>query len=183
MKWIYSFLILVITPAIALASQGDHSGSHMVWRVIDFILFAGIIVYLVRKPIVNYFKNRKKQVIQEVENAKKAKEDALIVLGQTQDKLSKLSSEIENIIKIYTQMGEKEKEDYAKAVEAFEELSKKRIDQEKAMILNKAYKEYIGKIVALAINKAKENFENLSQSDLQSINQHYIKSLEVSYDK
>ncbi len=183
MKFIYSLLILIATPVAAFASESEAGSSHMVWRVIDFILFAALIVYFVRKPIVNYFKNRKKQIFEEIENAKAAKEEAQKALSEVQVLLSKISSEVENIIKIYRQMGEKEKEDYANAAKDLEEIFKKRIEQEEAMILNKSYKNFINQIISKAILKAKEQFSSLSEQDLRSINKRYFTSFGVEYDK
>lgn len=183
MKFIYSFIILIATPIIAFASESHEGGANMFWRVVDFIIFAALIVYFVKKPIVNYFKNRKNQIFEEIENAKKAKEEAQNALNEAQNLLSKLSSEIENIINIYKQMGEKEKEDYANAAKELEELFKKRIEQEKAMILNKAYKNFIEKIISRAIAKAKEQFLSLNEQDLRNINKRYFDSFGVEYDK
>ncbi|MGB9755269.1 MAG: hypothetical protein ACPLXO_00170 [Desulfurella sp.] len=182
MKFIYSLLILIFAPTLAFASSSEAS-AHMLWRVVDFVIFASLIVYFVKKPIVNYFKNRKKQVFQEVEDAKAANQEARNTLDEVQKKLSALSSEIDNIIKIYRQMGEKEKEDYANAAKDLEEIFKKRLEQEKAMILNKAYKNFINQIISRAILKAKEQFSSLNESDLRSINQRYFESLGVKYDK
>lgn len=182
MKFVYSLLILIFAPTLAFAGTSEAS-AHMFWRVVDFIIFAALIVYFVRKPIVNYFRNRKKQIFQEVEDAKKANQQAKNMLDEMQQKLSMLSSEIDNIINIYKQMGEKEKEDYANAAKDLEEIFKKRIEQEKAMILNKAYKSFINQIITKAILKAKEQFSSLSETDLRSINQRYFESLGVKYDK
>jgi len=183
MKFIYSLLILIATPVAAFASEPQSGSAHMSWRVVDFIIFAALIVYFVRKPIVNYFKNRKKQIFEEIENAKKAKEEAQNALNEAQNLLSKLSNEVENIINIYKQMGEKEKEDYANAAKELEEIFKKRIEQEKAMILNKAYKNFIEKIVSKAISKAKEQFLSLNDQELRNINKRYFDFFGVEYDK
>ncbi|HHS48557.1 MAG TPA: hypothetical protein ENM99_01660 [Desulfurella acetivorans] len=183
MKFIYSLVILVATPIAAFASQSEAGSAHTVWRVINFIIFAALIVYFVRKPVVNYFRNRKKQVYEEIENAKKAKEEAQNALSEAQNLLSKLSSEVESIINIYKQMGEKEKEGYANAAKELEEIFKKRIEQEKAMILNKAYKNFIEKIISKAIAKARQQFLSLNEQDLRNINKRYFDSFGVEYDK
>jgi F-type H+-transporting ATPase subunit b len=80
-------------------------------------------------------------------------------------------------------MGEKEKEDYANAAKELEEIFKKRIEQEKAMILNKAYKNFIEKIISKAISKAREQFLSLNDQDLRNINKRYFDSFGVEYDK
>ncbi len=183
MKFIYSLLILAITPLVAFASESGSSGAHMLWRVIDFIIFAGLIVYFLKKPVVNYFKNRKKQIIQEIENAKKAQEEAQNALNQAQSLLSKLTSEVENIINTNKQMGEKEKEEYAKLTKELEEIFRKRLEQEKTMILNKAYKEFIEKVISKAITKAKQQFLSLSDKELRTINKRYFDYFGVDYDK
>lgn len=183
MRYLYGLIIFLSVPVVALASESEHAGAHMTWRVIDFIIFAALIVYFVRKPIVNFFKNRKKQIIDEIENAKKAKDQAQKLLSEVGEKLSRLSSEVENIVQIYKQMGDKEKEEYQKAAQALEEIFKKRLKLEKTMILNKTYKEYITQIISKAVQKSKERFSNFSTEQHRMLNKRYVKSLEVLYDK
>jgi F-type H+-transporting ATPase subunit b len=183
MKFIYSLFILIAMPLTAFASESESAGAHMLWRVIDFIIFASLIVYFLRKPVANYFRNRKKQIFEEIENAKKAKEEAQQALNEAQSLLSKLSSEIENIINTYKQMGEKEKEDYANMAKELEEIFKRRLEQEKTMILNKAYKDFIDKVISKAITKAKQQFMALNNQDLRSINKRYFDYFGVEYDK
>jgi len=183
-RFLYSFSLIsvMLLPAIAFANESEGS-AHMGWRVFDFILFAILIVYFVRKPVVEFFKNRKKQIFEEIENAKKAKEEAEKSLSEAEKLLSKLSSEVEKIIKTYTMMGEKEKQDYEKAAKELEELFKKRIEQEKSMILNKLYKNFINQIVSKAILKTKEQFRLLSEDELRNVNKRFFDCLGVEYEK
>ncbi|MDR2100707.1 MAG: F0F1 ATP synthase subunit B [Campylobacteraceae bacterium] len=77
------YLILLIIPALALAS-GDGGETDIFRRSVNFLLFAGLLYYLLANIIKNFFKNRKNSIadklnaIQEkLKESKKRKSEAL----------------------------------------------------------------------------------------------------------
>ena len=54
-------LILMIST-YALASEAGHGESDIVQRTVNFLLFAGLIWYLIGEPVKNYFSGRSQEI-------------------------------------------------------------------------------------------------------------------------
>lgn len=89
-------LLMLMVSTYALASEGGamHS-TDILWRTINFVVFAGIIWYFVAEPAKNYFSGRSKSISDELQKvqdklneSKVAKEKALQKV-QDSEKLAK----------------------------------------------------------------------------------------------
>jgi F-type H+-transporting ATPase subunit b len=85
---------MVSTYALASENGAEHS-TDIVWRTINFLVFAGIIWYFVAEPVKNYFAGRSKSIADELQKvqeklneSKSAKEKALQGLNDA-EKLAK----------------------------------------------------------------------------------------------
>jgi F-type H+-transporting ATPase subunit b len=52
---------------IALASDAEHAGTDIVQRTVNFLLFAGLVWYLVAEPMKNFFSSRSQAIANEME--------------------------------------------------------------------------------------------------------------------
>jgi F-type H+-transporting ATPase subunit b len=59
-------LILLTISTYAFASGVEHSGTDIVQRTVNFILFAGLVWYLVAEPTKKYFSSRSKHIADEL---------------------------------------------------------------------------------------------------------------------
>jgi len=69
------------------------------WRVINIVVFALILVYVLRNKIGigKVFDNRAASIVKELEQAKRDKDDALKKLGEVEARLSRLDVELAEI--------------------------------------------------------------------------------------
>ncbi|MBU0632311.1 F0F1 ATP synthase subunit B [bacterium] len=89
-------LLMLMVSTYALASeQGAAHSTDILWRTINFVVFAGIIWYFVAEPAKNYFSGRSKSISDELQKvqdklneSKVAKEKALQKV-QDSEKLAK----------------------------------------------------------------------------------------------
>jgi len=51
---------------IALASDAEHAGTDIVQRTVNFLLFAGLVWYLVAEPMKNFFASRSQAIADEM---------------------------------------------------------------------------------------------------------------------
>ena len=72
----------------ALASEAEHAGSDIVQRTVNFVLFVGLIWYLVGEPVKNYFASRSQGISDELKKVQE-KLDASIALKK--EALAKIS--------------------------------------------------------------------------------------------
>lgn len=75
---------------IALASSGnaENAGTDIVQRTVNFILFAGLIWYLVAEPVKNYFSSRSQEIADEMQ---KVQDRLKETIAQKKDALAKIS--------------------------------------------------------------------------------------------
>jgi len=92
------YIVLLMLPAVLMASGGEHetsryfaqTGRHtdFIPRIFNFLVFTGLIYYLVASPIKDFFKGRKEGIagqlneieskLQEAKDAQKNAEQALV---------------------------------------------------------------------------------------------------------
>ena len=61
-------LVLILAMStFALASNAEHGGTDIIQRTVNFLLFAGLVWYLVAEPIKNYFASRSQGISDELQ--------------------------------------------------------------------------------------------------------------------
>ncbi len=172
-----SFFLTLFIPLMAYASEEGGIAPHMGWRVINFIIFAGLLYYFLRKPFSEFFKNRKESIIKELEEAKKLQEEAEKLFEETKKKLMNLEKEIKNILETFESMAHNEKEQIIKEIENTIQRILKSVEEEKASILSRAKMLLLKKMSEEAIENLKNKFKNLTKEEHEKINEKFIRSL------
>ena len=176
MKFLVLLLFLILTPIAAFASE-DGVEPHMIWRVIDFVLFAGIIYYYAKKPIADYFRTRKETIESTFKEAEKLKIEAEQLLKETEEKLSQLEDEMKKIIETFSSMADKEKESILKDAETTIKRLKDSIEEEKVFILNKAKLELLRRMTKDAIANVKDKLSSINTEEHSAINKKFIRGI------
>ncbi len=82
-------LVLLLTlSTLALASNAEHSSTDIVQRTVNFLLFAGLVWYLVAEPIKEYFNARSEGISDEL---KKVQDKLNETISLKKEALSKIS--------------------------------------------------------------------------------------------
>lgn len=93
-------LLLFVTNAFA-ASEGASSSPWdawmLTWRVINSIVLVGLLVYFLKKPLVNFFSERTAQIQKDLADAKDQREAAERLIGEYQQKLAGMEQELEKM--------------------------------------------------------------------------------------
>jgi len=87
---------MVSTYALASEHGAEHS-TDIVWRTINFLVFAGIVWYFVAEPAKNYFTSRSKSIADELQKVQDKLNESKIAKEKALQKLSdaeKLAKEI-----------------------------------------------------------------------------------------
>lgn len=83
-------LVLLLTlSTLALASSAEHADTDIVQRTVNFLLFAGLVWYLVAEPIKEYFNSRSQGIADEL---KKVQDKLNETLTLKKEALSKISN-------------------------------------------------------------------------------------------
>ena len=67
MSRILVFMLMMSTIALASSGNAENAGTDIVQRTVNFLLFAGLIWYLVAEPAKNYFSSRSQAIADEMQ--------------------------------------------------------------------------------------------------------------------
>jgi len=59
-------VLMLMISTIALASGAENAGTDIVQRTVNFLLFAGLIWYLIAEPVKNFFASRSQAIADEM---------------------------------------------------------------------------------------------------------------------
>lgn len=180
-----ALMILIVTSSMVYASGGsgegsDHGGQLLDfgWRVINFIIFVGLIYWLFKDRIKEFFSGRRADIKLSLEEAMAAKEEAEKKFKEYSAKLDKATEEINEISEMIRAQGlaEKEKiiENAKTTAERMKDDAQSRIEQE----TKKAKSQLRAEAVELSIQMAEEILKkNVKEKDHENIVEDYLKSI------
>lgn len=115
-----SYKILAIAPAALLTAapaaqtsepaQSESGGHERLFDWINFILLVVVLVYFLRKPLAQFFANRASELERDLEEGRKALEAARAQLAEAEEKMRRLSDDIEAFKAAATREQEMERE-------------------------------------------------------------------------
>ena len=81
-------VIMLMISTYALASDAEHSGTDIVQRTVNFVLFAGLIWYLVAEPVKNYFTARSQGISDELQKVQIRLNESIVLKKEALAKIS-----------------------------------------------------------------------------------------------
>jgi F-type H+-transporting ATPase subunit b len=119
------------TGALALLLSGGGEGPalflglpYAFWQTLNFLGFVALLVWLLRKPLVQFFESRRQQVAGELHKAREDAAKAEAVAKEIADRLARIESEIEALRAHAREQAEaEEKEIAARAEEEAERVA------------------------------------------------------------
>ncbi|MFA7501425.1 MAG: F0F1 ATP synthase subunit B, partial [Sulfurimonas sp.] len=83
------FMLMISTYALASSGSAENAGTDIVQRTVNFLLFAGLIWYLIAEPVKNYFASRSQGIADEM---KKVQDKLRETAALKKDALAKIAS-------------------------------------------------------------------------------------------
>jgi len=100
-------VILALLPALAAASEqaahgagGEHGNEQimtLIFSTVNFVIFVGLLFFLLKKPVANFLKNRKETQAREMDEAARMLEDARRRHEEMKERLDRLDREMAEI--------------------------------------------------------------------------------------
>jgi len=82
-------MFMLMISACALASEGaEHAGTDIVQRTVNFVLFAGLVWYLIAEPVKNYFTGRSQGIADELEKVQDKLNESIALKKEALEKIS-----------------------------------------------------------------------------------------------
>jgi len=175
---------LLLAGAAAAAEAGGHGGispekiQDMIWRTVNFVVFAAILIKLLAKPAKNFFAQRSQGVAQSLEDLEAKKAAAQAAVKEAEVRLDAVAKEREAILQQYLAEGENEKAkilDKANAVaERLKEMARVSIEQETKKAAQSLKEEVVDQATQLAMDLIKEK---ATYADQQGLVEEYLKKV------
>ena len=89
MSRILVFMLMISTYALASSGNAEHADTDIVQRTVNFLLFFGLIWYLIAEPAKNYFASRSQSIADEM---KKVQDKLKETVSLKKDALAKISA-------------------------------------------------------------------------------------------
>jgi F-type H+-transporting ATPase subunit b len=81
----------------ALASEVEHGGTDIVQRTVNFLLFAGLVWYLVGEPVKNYFASRSQGIADELKKVQEKLNESVVLKKEALAKISEAEKFAEDL--------------------------------------------------------------------------------------
>ena len=182
--WGLGAVLLLAGVAAASEAAGGHGGisaeklQDLLWRTVNFVVFAGILIYLVAKPAKKFFAQRTQDVATTLEEmaAKQAEFEAAVAAAEA--RLAAVAKERQNVIQQFMAEGEMEKAkilDKANLVAArIKEMAAFTIEQETKKAAQSLKEEVVGLATQMATDMIKEK---ATYADQQGLVEEYLKKV------
>jgi F-type H+-transporting ATPase subunit b len=92
--------VYLLLPIAALAAEeggGEGGALLMIGKIFNVALVIGVLVWIGRKPLAEFFKNRTQSIREQLEEAQQARRDAEARLAEMQHRMRNLDEELKEI--------------------------------------------------------------------------------------
>jgi F-type H+-transporting ATPase subunit b len=172
-------LLMILVVDAALAASGGEHGSHWqktdTYRIINFLVLAAIVFFLIRKPAAQFLGDRIRGIQEQIKELEQKKIEAENKLAEYSHRLAELSSESDRIMEDYRRQGEAIRDNILKeassAAAKLENQAKKNIEYE----FKKVRMELEAEIVEKAISRAEDMLaKNITDKDEERLVGEYL---------
>ena len=182
---LFNLLCCIFPLTVAYASGGGAEGGHegpgwvgFAWKLLNFLVMAGIIYWLAAKKVKEFFTGRREGIKTSLAKAVTAREDAEKKFRDYAAKLDRATGEIDELTRMIQAQGLTEKEriidEARKAAEKMKEDARARMEQE----FNKASHQLRIEAVRLSAQMAEGLLQkNIRVEDHEAMVQDYIEKV------
>jgi F-type H+-transporting ATPase subunit b len=175
------FGLFTLTAAYASGGEGSHEGPSwfdFTWRVVNFLILAGVLYWLLAKKVKAFFTGRHEGIRTALADAVTAREEAENKFREYAAKLDKATGEIDEITRMIQAQGLTEKEriieEARKTAEKMREDAQTRMEQE----FNKASHQLRIEAVRFSAKMAEGLLQkNIRVEDHEAMVQDYIEKV------
>ncbi len=91
-------VLLLMISTYALASETGNGETDIVYRTVNFLLFAGVVWYLVGEPAKNYFASRSQAIADELKKVQEKLDESVALKKEALTKISNAEKFAEDLV-------------------------------------------------------------------------------------
>ncbi len=172
-----SFAVLVLLYAVpVLASPEKEAPTTFLglpvwlWKTANLLLFAGLLVYLLAKPMSRFFRARRDEIARQIADATRQREDAVRMQAEMESRVAALEGEIAALRERLRSDGERERGELERQGDAEAARLLAQLDQEVLRRIAEARTQLAGEAAGIAADMALELLEReLTPADRERI--------------
>lgn len=169
------FILIGTAPAWSAGAEWAASDSY---RVLNFVVLALILYLLLRKPAAQFFSNRIKGIVQELEELEARKTAVEKQLADYNNRLATLEKEAEKIVAEYIQQGEDAKARILKEAESAADKLKAQASKNIQYEFNQARSALQEQVVEKALARAEQIItKEISAADQGRLVDEYLEKV------
>jgi F-type H+-transporting ATPase subunit b len=166
-------------PALAAGGGEGISVSDLLYRLLNLVLLLGVLIYFARKPIMDFFAERRGRIQEELTSAAEMRSEAEQRYASWQRRVADVESELDSIRATARERAERERDQILAAAQAAAERIKSdaraAIDQE----VRRASAQLRDEASDLAVELAAEMLrEQVTSSDRDRLLEEFIQRIE-----
>lgn len=100
--WTLRILPILVLPSIVLAAGSEEASWRpvwdLVWRIVNFLILAGLIFHFARKPIVGALRNSIESVRNLLKEAEESRQASEARMKEAEDKLAGVDKEVSDLL-------------------------------------------------------------------------------------
>jgi len=90
-------VLMLMISTYALASEAGHGETDIVQRTVNFLLFAGLVWYLVGEPVKSYFTSRSQSIADELKKVQEKLDESIALKKEALSKISEAEKFAEDL--------------------------------------------------------------------------------------
>lgn len=153
------------------------SGMH--WKLINFFLFVAGLIYLLRKPLKEFWLTRSETIRTDLDESTRLAREARAKYDQLEKRLSQINAEAETLIRSIDQEGELERQQMIREAEGLQKRFKSDSERIAEQEIRKAQEALKKQTARLSLELAERLIrEKMNEEDQSRITQSYVSELE-----
>lgn len=173
---------LVMTASAAFGAEGGYSDSQirdLIYRVMNFAVFFGVLFWLLRKPLGKFFKDRREGIARSLDyletQARNLEEQTEIMNKE----IANIAAERETILAQYEKMGQKEAERLISEAQAAAENIVQKTQAAMDLEMKAARQALMVEIVRISTRAADEMLRNnINDDDQKRLNREFMEQVQ-----
>lgn len=165
MAFNHDLIVLALTNASAGHGEDPFNWMFVLKHAINLVLLVGLLVYLIKNPFLSFLKKRKENITSEIDQAKKAIEEAKQKHAEYSAKFQNLENEINSLKENIKKQGRIEKDELVKQAHNSCELIKSEVKDTVELETLRARQELQSEVVNSSVELAEKLIKESMKSD------------------
>lgn len=159
-------VLLLMVSSMAFASEAAHEGTDIIQRTVNFLLFAGLIWYLVAEPAKNYFASRSSEIADELNKVQEKLKESVELKKEALAKISEAEKFAEELAAISKKENKILNDNIMSQCDSDLEVLAKQNETKKDFETRGMVAEVVEEVISEALNQSSDLFDREAMANV-----------------